>query len=40
MDTFKFIWVVPFLALAGAFLNLILGKRLSRQTVHIIAVAA
>jgi NADH-quinone oxidoreductase subunit L len=40
MDTVKFLWVVPFLPLAGAFLNLILGKRLSRQTVHFIAVAA
>ena len=33
MDTVKFLWVVPFLPLAGAFLNLILGKRLSRQVV-------
>lgn len=40
MDTVKFLWVVPFLPLAGAFLNLILGKRLQRQTVHFIAVAA
>jgi NADH-quinone oxidoreductase subunit L len=40
MDTVKFLWVVPFLPFAGAFLNLVLGKRLSRQTVHFIAVAA
>ena len=40
MDTVKFLWVVPFLPLAGAFLNLVLGKRLSRQTVHFLAVAA
>ncbi|MBK9030219.1 MAG: NADH-quinone oxidoreductase subunit L [Myxococcales bacterium] len=40
MDTVKFLWVVPFLPLAGAFLNLVLGKRLSRQTVHFIAVAS
>ncbi|MEZ4404159.1 MAG: NADH-quinone oxidoreductase subunit L [Kofleriaceae bacterium] len=40
MDTIKFLWVVPFLPLCGAFLNLVLGKRLSRQTVHFVAVAA
>ncbi|MBP8811528.1 MAG: NADH-quinone oxidoreductase subunit L [Kofleriaceae bacterium] len=39
-DTIKFLWVVPFLPLVGAFLNLVLGRRLSRQSVHFIAVAA
>lgn len=40
MNDIKFLWVVPFLPLLGAFLNLVLGKRLSRQTVHFLAVAA
>jgi len=40
MDTIKFLWVVPLLPLAGAFINLMLAKRLARQTVHFIAVAS
>ena len=40
MTTINFLWVVPFLPLLGAFLNLTLGRRLSRGTVHFIAVAA
>ncbi len=40
MATINFLWVVPFLPLLGAFLNLTLGRRLSRGTVHFIAVAA
>ena len=40
MTKINFLWVVPFLPLLGAFLNLTFGKRLSRTTVHFVAVAA
>ena len=40
MTTINLLWVVPFLPLLGAFLNLVFGKRLSRGTVHFVAVAA
>ncbi|HVV86939.1 MAG TPA: NADH-quinone oxidoreductase subunit L [Kofleriaceae bacterium] len=40
MTTINFLWVVPFLPLLGAFLNLTFGRHLSRSTVHFIAVAS
>ena len=40
MAKINFLWVVPFLPLLGAFLNLTLGRRLARSTVHFISVAA
>ena len=36
----NFLWVVPALPLIGAFINLTLGRRLSRQAVHFVAVAS
>jgi len=36
----NFLWVVPALPLLGALINLTLGRRLSRQAVHFVAVAA
>ena len=40
MTEINMLWVVPFLPLCGAFLNLVFGRYLSRSTVHFIAVAA
>jgi NADH-quinone oxidoreductase subunit L len=39
-NAINFLWVVPALPLIGAFINLTLGRKLSRQTVHFVAVAA
>ncbi len=39
-STVNFLWVVPALPFLGALINLTLGRRLSRQTVHFVAVAA
>jgi NADH-quinone oxidoreductase subunit L len=39
-NAINFLWVVPALPLIGAFINLTLGRKLSRQTVHFIAVAS
>ena len=38
--TVNFLWLVPALPFLGAFINLTLGRRLSRQTVHFVAVAS
>lgn len=39
-NAINFLWVVPALPLLGALINLTLGRRLSRQAVHFVAVAA
>jgi len=39
-NTINFLWVVPALPLIGALINLVLGRYLSRRTVHFIAVAS
>ncbi len=39
-NAINFLWVVPALPLIGALINLTLGRRLSRQSVHFVAVAS
>ncbi|HVK76350.1 MAG TPA: NADH-quinone oxidoreductase subunit L [Kofleriaceae bacterium] len=38
--TINFLWVVPALPLLGALINLLFGRKLSRQAVHFVAVAS